>query len=36
MDGGEYKDGIEFVKGKGFTHAFTVAAEDMKNKPTKR
>jgi phosphate transport system substrate-binding protein len=33
MDGGEYKDGIEFVKGKGFTHAFTVAAEDMANKP---
>src|SRR5439155_20879965 len=22
MDGGEYKDNIEFVKGKGFTHAF--------------
>ena len=33
MDGGEYKDGIEFVRGKGFTHAFTVAAEDMANKP---
>jgi phosphate transport system substrate-binding protein len=33
MDGGEYKDGIEFVKGKGFTHAFTVAAEDMQNHP---
>jgi phosphate transport system substrate-binding protein len=30
---GEYKDGIEFVKGKGFTHAFTVAAEDMAKKP---
>jgi phosphate transport system substrate-binding protein len=29
MDGGEYKDDIQFVKGKGFTHAFTVAAEDM-------
>jgi len=33
MDGGEYKDNIEFVKGKGFTHAFTVAAEDMAKKP---
>ena len=33
MDGGEYKDNIEFVKGKGFTHAFTVAAQDMANKP---
>ena len=33
MDNGEYKDNIEFVKGKGFTHAFTVAAEDMANKP---
>ena len=33
MDGGEYKDGIEFVKGKGFTHAFTVAAEKMGEKP---
>ena len=31
--GGEYRDGIEFVKGKGFTHAFTVAAEDMAHKP---
>jgi phosphate transport system substrate-binding protein len=31
--GGEYKDGIEFVKGKGFTHAFTVAAEEMAKKP---
>jgi phosphate transport system substrate-binding protein len=29
LDGGEYKPNIEFVKGKGFTHAFTVAAEDM-------
>ena len=29
MGGGEYKDGIQFVKGKGFTHAFTVAAQDM-------
>jgi phosphate transport system substrate-binding protein len=33
MQGGEYKDNIEFLKGKGFTHAFTVAAEDMANKP---
>lgn len=33
MEGGEYKDNIEFVKGKGFTHAFTVAAEDMKEHP---
>src|SRR5437868_12657261 len=33
MDGGEYKDNIQFVKGKGFTHAFTVAAEDMQNHP---
>jgi phosphate transport system substrate-binding protein len=33
MDNGEYKDNIQFVKGKGFTHAFTVAAEDMANKP---
>lgn len=33
MDGGEYKEGIEFVKGKGFTHAFTVAAEKMAEKP---
>ncbi len=31
--GGEYREGIEFVKGKGFTHAFTVAAEDMANRP---
>ncbi|MDQ2942881.1 MAG: substrate-binding domain-containing protein [Candidatus Dormibacteraeota bacterium] len=33
MLGGDYKDGIEFVKGKGFTHAFTVAAEEMAKKP---
>ena len=33
MDGGEYKEGIEFVKGKGFTHAFTVAAQDMEKHP---
>lgn len=28
--GGAWKDGIQHVKGRGFTHAFTVAAEDMK------
>lgn len=33
MDGGEYKDGIQFVKSRGFTHAFTVAAEEMAKKP---
>lgn len=33
MEDGEYKDGIQFVKGKGFTHAFTVAAEDMQQHP---
>jgi phosphate transport system substrate-binding protein len=33
MDGGEYKEGITFVKGKGFTHAFTVAAEEMGKEP---
>ena len=33
LKGGEDKDGIEFVKGKGFTHAFTVAAEDMAQHP---
>ncbi len=33
MKGGEYKDNIQFVKGKGFTHAFTVAAEDMESHP---
>jgi phosphate transport system substrate-binding protein len=31
--GGEYREGIEFVKGKGFTHAFTVAAEKMATEP---
>ena len=31
--GGEYRDGIQFVKGKGFTHAFTVAAEEMAQQP---
>ncbi|BCG05113.1 phosphate-binding protein PstS (plasmid) [Paraburkholderia sp. PGU19] len=33
LEGGEYKDNIQFVKGKGFTHAFTVAAEDMATHP---
>ena len=33
LQGGEYKDNIEFMKGKGFVHAFNVAAEEMaKNK----
>jgi phosphate transport system substrate-binding protein len=30
---GDYKDDIQFVKGKGFTHAFNVAAEDMTANP---
>ena len=29
MQGGDYKENIQFVKGQGFTHAFTVAANDM-------
>src|SRR5262249_16298893 len=33
LKGGEYKEGIQFVKGKGFTHAFTVSAEDMGQHP---
>jgi phosphate transport system substrate-binding protein len=33
MQGGDYKDNIQFVKGKGFTHAFTVAAQDMADHP---
>jgi phosphate transport system substrate-binding protein len=33
MDGGEYKDGIQFAKSKGLTHAFTVVAQEMANKP---
>ena len=33
MEGGDYKENIEFVKGKGFVHAFNIAAEEMgKNK----
>lgn len=31
--GGPYRDDIEFVKGKGFTHAFNVAADLMKERP---
>ncbi|MES2291369.1 MAG: substrate-binding domain-containing protein [Pseudomonadota bacterium] len=33
MEMGDYKSNIQFVKGKGFTHAFNVAAEDMKTNP---
>jgi len=33
MQDGEYRDGIKFVKGKGFTHAFNIAAEDMAKNP---
>jgi len=29
MNGGVYKENIHFLKGKGFTHAFTVASNDM-------
>lgn len=31
--GGAYRDDIEFVKGKGFTHAFNVAADLMAGRP---
>ncbi|MDE2220152.1 MAG: substrate-binding domain-containing protein [Gammaproteobacteria bacterium] len=33
MQMGDYKGDIEFVKGRGFTHAFNVAAEDMAKHP---
>lgn len=33
MNGGEYKDNIKFVKGREFTHAFNVAAEEMAKHP---
>jgi phosphate transport system substrate-binding protein len=33
MEGGTYKTNIQFVKGEGFTHAFTVAAHDMAKNP---
>jgi len=31
--GGDYRTDIEFTKGRGFTHAFNVAAEDMAQHP---
>jgi phosphate transport system substrate-binding protein len=33
LNGGEYKDNIQFVKGVGFSHAFNVAADDMASHP---
>jgi phosphate transport system substrate-binding protein len=33
LEGGAYRQGIEYVKGRGFTHAFNVAAEDMAQHP---
>jgi phosphate transport system substrate-binding protein len=30
---GDYKSAIQFTKGKGFEHAFNVAADDMKEHP---
>jgi phosphate transport system substrate-binding protein len=30
LDNGEWRDGIQHVKGQGFIHAFTVAAHDMR------
>ena len=33
MEGGDYKPNIQFTKGVGFTHAFTVAAQDMATHP---
>ncbi len=33
MEGGEYKETIEMVKGKGFVHAFNIAADDMAKRP---
>lgn len=33
LQGGAYKTNIQFTKGRGFTHAFTVAAEDMATHP---
>jgi len=33
MEDGTYKTNIQFVKGQGFTHAFTVAAHDMAEHP---
>ncbi len=33
LQNGDYKENIQFTKGKGFTHAFNVAAEDMATHP---
>lgn len=33
MQGGDYRTDIQFTKGRGFTHAFNVAAEDMAKNP---
>ena len=33
MLGGDYRTDIQFTKGRGFTHAFNVAAEDMAQHP---
>jgi phosphate transport system substrate-binding protein len=33
MEGGDYKESVEMVKGKGFVHAFNIAAEDMAKRP---
>ncbi|MFC5520643.1 PstS family phosphate ABC transporter substrate-binding protein [Polaromonas jejuensis] len=33
LQGGEYREGVQFVKGKGFSHAFNVAADDMAQHP---
>lgn len=33
MQGGDYRTDIQFTKGRGFTHAFNVAAEDMAQHP---
>ncbi len=33
MNGGPYRDDIEFVRGRGHVHAFNVAAEKMADKP---
>lgn len=30
LENGEWRDGIQQVKGVGFTHAFTVASNDMR------
>jgi len=33
MNGGAYREDIEFVRGRGHVHAFNVAAEEMADKP---